>query len=142
MFTREESKEIRKQFWIFFGKRYPKKWMLYNTGVKDLNLKFDFDNDKAIVSIDSESRDEIDRTYYFDKILSLKNLLLDEVSQNMIFDSDYILESGKLISRAYIKLERVNIHNKNHWPQVFDFMFENMSKLELFYMEYQDFIKS
>jgi hypothetical protein len=142
MFTREESKEIRKQFWIFFGKRYPKKWMLYNTGVKDLNLKFDFDNDKAIVSIDSESRDEIDRTYYFDKILSLKNLLLDEVSQNMIFDSDYILESGKLISRAYIKLESVNIHNKNHWPQVFDFMFENMSKLELFYMEYQDFIKS
>lgn len=142
MFTREESKEIRKQFWIFFGKRYPKKWMLYNTGVKDLNLKFDFDNDKAIVSIDSESRDEIDRTYYFDKILSLKNLLLDEVSQNMIFDSDYILESGKLISRAYIKLESVNIHNKNHWPQVFDFMFENMSNLELFYMEYQDFIKS
>ncbi len=142
MFTREESKEIRKQFWIFFGKRYPRKWMLYNTGVKDLNLKFDFDNDKALVSIDSESRDEIDRTYYFDKILSLKNLLLDEVSQNIIFDSNYILESGKLISRAYIKLEDVNIHNKNHWPQVFDFMFENMDKLEIFYLEYQDFIKS
>ncbi|AWH72821.1 DUF4268 domain-containing protein [Dokdonia sp. Dokd-P16] len=142
MFTREESKEIRKQFWIFFGKRYPRKWLLYNTGVKDLNLKFDFDNDKAIVSIDSESRDEIDRIYYFDKILSLKNLLLDEVSQNITFESEYILESGKLISRAYIQLEGVNINNKNHWPQVFDFMFENMSKLELFYIEYQDFIKS
>ena len=142
MFSREESKEIRKQFWIFFGKRYPKKWLLYNTGVKDLNLKFDFDNNKAIVSIDSESRDEIDRTFYFDKILSLKNLLLEEVSQHIVFENEYVLESGKTISRAYIKLEGVNIHNKNHWPQVFDFMFENMSKLELFYIDYKDFVKS
>lgn len=142
MYTREESKEIRKQFWIFFGKRYPRKWLVYNTGVKDLTLKFDFNNKEALVAIDSESRDEIDRAFYFDKILSLKNLLQEEFSSNLIFDENYILESGKTISRAYISLQKVNIHNKNQWPEVFDFLNKNMSKLELLFIEYQDFIKS
>lgn len=142
MFSREESKKVREQFWIFFGKRYQRKWILYNTGVKDLTLKFDFDTEKAIVAIDSESRYELDRTYYFDKIISLKNLILEEVSSDLIFDKSYTLKSGKVISRAYIQLDNVNIHNKKHWPQVFDFLHEHMSRLELFYLEYQDFIKA
>ena len=142
MFSKDQSKEIRKQFWIFFGKRYPRKWLRYNTGIKDVVLKFDFDTTKAIVAIDAASKDEIDRAYYFEKIESLKSLLLEEVSQDIILDTSYILESGKEISRAYIQLDNVNIHNKTHWPQVFDFFNENMSKLELFYLEYQDFIKS
>ncbi|TVZ51837.1 DUF4268 domain-containing protein [Dokdonia sp. Hel_I_53] len=142
MFTREQSKEVREQFWIFFGKRYPKKWLLYNTGIKDLNLKFDFDTEKAIIALDSESKDEIDRTYYFEKLISLKTLLKEEVSQHLIFDEQYQLESGKVISRIYLLLTDVNIHNKNHWPKVFDFFYDNMIKLENFYIEYQDFIKS
>jgi len=142
MFSREQSKEIREQFWIFFGKRYPRKWLLYNTGVKDFTLKFAFDTDRALVTIDSESRDELDRAYYFDKIWSLKNLMLEEISANMQFDQQYVLQSGKTISRAYIQLDHVNIHNKKHWPQVFDFFNEYMSKLESFYLEYQDFIKA
>lgn len=142
MFTREESKEIRKQFWIFFDKRYPRKWLLYNTGIKDFVLKFDFDNKKALVTIDSESKDEIDRMYYFEKTESLKNILLEEVSPDLLFNPSYVLDSGKVISRAYIQLDNVNIHNKKHWPQVFDFFNDYMSKLEFVYLEYQDFIKS
>ncbi len=142
MFSREQSKEVREQFWIFFGKRYPHKWLLYNTGLKDVNLKFDFDTEKAIVSLDSESRDPIDRHYYFDKLISLKTLLLEEVSEDLIFDSQYQLESGKEISRVYLLKTNVNIHNKMHWPEVFDFFYCHMLKLEKFYFEYQDIIKS
>lgn len=141
MFSREESKEIRKQFWIFFSKRYPRKWLLYNTGVKDLTLKFYFDNEKAQVTINSESNNKIDRLYYFDKILSLKQLIKDDISKDFIFNDRYVLESSKVISTAYIQLDNVNIHNKNHWPKVFDFFYDYMSKLELLYLEYQDFLK-
>lgn len=141
MYSKEEAKKVRKQFWIFFAKRYPRKWLLYNTGVKDLTLKFDFTNGYALVAIDSESNDEIDKAYYYEKLLSLKSLLLEEVSPNLIFDNKYLLDSGKVISRVYIKLEGVKINNKNDWPQVFDFFYRFMSKLELFYLEYQDFIK-
>ncbi|WP_405202487.1 DUF4268 domain-containing protein [Dokdonia sp. LLG6352-1] len=141
MYSKEEAKKVRKQFWIFFAKRYPRKWLLYNTGLKDVTLKFDFTNGYALVAIDSESNDEIDKAYYYEKLLSLKSLLLEEVSPNLIFNDEYLLNSGKVISRVYIRLEGVKINNKNDWPKVFDFLYEYMSKLELFYLEYQDFIK-
>ncbi|WP_299684953.1 DUF4268 domain-containing protein [uncultured Dokdonia sp.] len=142
MFSKEQSKEIRQQFWIFFDKRYPRKWLLYHTGIKDVSLKFDFDTKKAIVAIDCTSNDEIYRTYYFDKLLSLKNILKEEVSSDLKFEEHYLLPSGKSISRCYLQLEGVNIHNKNTWPVVFDFFNTYMDKLEHFYIEYKDYITS
>ncbi len=40
MFSKDESKKLREDFWIFFGKSFPRKWILYNTKIKgyDLNL--------------------------------------------------------------------------------------------------------
>lgn len=142
MFSKEQSKEIRQQFWIFFDKRYPRKWLLYNTAIKDVSLKFDFDTKKAIVAIDSTSNDEIYRTYYFDKLISLKNILKEEVSSDLKFEEHYLLPSGKLISRCYLQLDGVSIHNKNTWPQVFDFFNTNMDKIEQFFVEYKDYISS
>jgi len=142
MFSKEQSKEIRQQFWIFFGKRYPRKWLLYTTGIKDVALKFDFDTKKAMVVIESAASDEIDRAYYFDKLISLKNLLLETVSSELIFDDHYLLESGKVVSRCYLTLENVSIHNKNTWPEVFDFFNTYMSKAEDFFLEYKDYIEA
>ena len=142
MFSKEQSKEIRQQFWIFFGKRYPRKWILYNTGIKDFSLKFDFDTKKAIVAIESATSDEIDRAYYFDKLISLKNLLLQDISSELIFDEHYLLPSGKIVSRCYLILENVSIHNKNTWPEVFDFFNTYMSKTEAFFIEYKDYIEA
>ena len=142
MFSKEQSKEIRQQFWIFFGKRYPRKWLLYNTGIKDVSLKFDFDTKKAIVAIESAANDEIGREYYFDKLISLKNMLLEDVSSELIFDKVYLLPSGKVVSRCYLLLENVSIHNKTTWPEVFDFFNTSMNKMENFYIEYKEYIAS
>ena len=142
MFSKEQSKEIRQQFWIFFGKRYPRKWLLYHTGIKDVALKFDFDTKKAIVAIESAATDDIDRAYYFDKLICLKNLLLEDVSSELNFEEDYLLPSGKIVSRCYLQLENVSIHNKNTWPEVFDFFNTYMSKAEEFFLEYKEYIES
>ncbi len=140
MFSKEESKKIREDFWIFFGKRYPRKWLLYDTKVKEINLKFSFDKTKAMVSFDIETHDTVFREYYFEKFESLKKLLKTEVSEDILFEKEYIRSSGKIISRIYIEKLNVNIHNKKHWPEVFEFFHDNMEKFELFWWEYQDFI--
>ncbi|RXG20647.1 DUF4268 domain-containing protein [Leeuwenhoekiella marinoflava] len=140
MFSREESKQIREQFWIFFGKRHPRKWLLYDTKVKEINLKFSFDTAKALVSFDIETHNEIFKSYYFEKFESLKNLLKAEISEEIILDEDYLRSSGKIISRIYLQKSNVNIHNKKHWPEVFEFFNTEMPKFELFWYEYQDFI--
>lgn len=140
MFSREESKQIREQFWIFFGKRYPRKWLLYDTKVKEINLKFSFDNQKALVSFDIETHDEVFRQYYYEKFESLSTLLRTEISEEILLEKDYLRSSGKIISRIYIEKTGVNIHNKMNWPEVFEFFNTYMEKFELFWYEYQDFI--
>lgn len=140
MFSKEESKKIRQEFWTTFEKQYPRKWILYNTRIKDVQLKFSFDNEKAEVSIDLTSSDEIVRAYYFEKLESLKTILLKEFLPDAIYEDSYILPEGKVISRVYTELKRVNIHNKKDWPIVMEFLEDRMDLLEKFFLEYADFI--
>jgi hypothetical protein len=142
MYSKEEAKKIRQQFWIMFGKRYDRKWMLYDTKLKDVVLKFSFEDKRALVSIDITHEDDIFRAYYYEKLLSLKSILLEEVNPDFIFEENYQLESGKIISRIFVMLEGVKIQKQTHWPDVYEFYYENMSKLEAFFIEYKDFIEA
>jgi hypothetical protein len=65
MYSREEAKIIRQEFWDRFNslsakkraaKKLPGKWMLNHTGIRALNLKFHVDNQVAQVGIDLETR--------------------------------------------------------------------------------------
>lgn len=140
MFSREESKQIREEFWTTFGKEIPRKWILYNTRIKDLQLKFSFNTQTARVSIDLTSNDEIMRAYYFEKLVSLKNILLTEFLPDAEYGEDFLLPEGKMISTVFVELKRVNIHNRKDWPLVMDFLSDRMNLLELFFLEYSDFI--
>ncbi len=142
MFSREESKKIRQEFWTAFGKQSPKKWMLYNTKIKEVNLKFHFDTKKATVGIVIDTEDEILKPYYFEKFESLKLLMKEEISNDLIFDLNHETESGKIVASIFILKEQVSIHNKKTWPEVFEFFNENMLKFELFFLEYKDFIEA
>ena len=95
-----------------------------------------------MVSFDIETHDEVFREYYYDKFVSLKNLLKAEISEDIILEKDFLRSSGKIISRVYITKPDVNIHNKKKWPEVFEFFYENMPKFELFWYEYEDIIKA
>lgn len=142
MFSKEESKKIRVEFWTSFGKEYSRKWILYNTKIKDFSLKFSFDNEAARVAIELTSNDEIMRAYYYDKLLSLKNILLTEYLPDAQFEEVYVLPEEKIISTVYVELKRVNIHNRKDWPVVMEFFEDRMNLLELFFLEYRDFIDS
>ena len=141
MYSREESKKVRQEFWTSFGKNYPRKWLLYNTRIKDLSLKFTFTRSIAEVSIDLDSSDEIMRQYYFEKLQSLQSILKDEFLPDAVFAEEYELENGKIISRIYVLKKGVNIHNKKDWPEVQAWLSEKMNALELFFIEYRDFIE-
>ncbi|AXT55726.1 DUF4268 domain-containing protein [Aquimarina sp. AD1] len=142
MFSKEESKKIRQEFWTTFGTNYPRKWLLYNTKIKDVTLKFTFTTKFAQVSIDIEPHDDIIKAYYFDKLLSLKNIIKEEYINDIIFDELYELENGKIISRVYIELANVSIHNRKTWEEAMVFLNNHMDKLEAFFLEYKDFIES
>ena len=141
MFSQEESKKIRQEFWTSFGKSFPRKWLLYDTKIKGLSFKFHFDNRTALVVLDLED-DLENRINYWEKLLSLKSILLNDFLPDAIFEEEYFLENGKEISRIHIDLnKKVSIHNKNTWRDVMEFFNEKMSLFESFFEDYKDIIK-
>jgi len=141
MFSKEESAKLRKEFWTSFGKSFPKKWLLYNTKIKGFSFKFVADRKKAMVCLDIENPEELINLLYFDKMISLKSLLENELPR-IIFNEYYELESGKKIHRIYVPFEgKFSVYNKNTWRDCFEFYMETMPKFETFFFEYEDFIK-
>ena len=141
MFSKQEAQKLNQEFWTAFGKSFPRKWLLYDTKIKDFSFKFSADNKKAEVSLDIEMKDELYRNAYFEKLESLENLLLEEVGK---FEKDefYTLENGKLIARFWVELHGVSIYNKASWQQIFEFFVEKMTAFEDFFLTYEDYIKS
>jgi hypothetical protein len=141
MYTKEEAQRLKREFWIAFAEKYPRKWILYDTKIKDFSFKFYVDNKKAQVLIDIEMRDAEKRKSYFEKLESLKTILEEEYIKDLVFENKYTLESEKTISRIWVEKLQVSVSNRAYWDEIFDFFNEKMDKLERFYLEYEDFIK-
>ena len=142
MFSKEESRFLREEFWTSFGTSFPRKWMLYNTKIKGMSFKFHFDTKWALVALDVED-DLENRIKNWEKLLSLKSILAENFLPDAIFEEAYYLENGKEISRIYVPLnEKVSIHNKNSWQMVMEFFNTKMSLFEAFFFEYEDILKA
>ena len=143
MFSKEESRQLRQLFWTSFGKSFPRKWILYNTKIKDLALKFHADRKTALACLDITHDDPELRQLYFEKLESLKAILSsEEFLPEIIYDNDYYLEeSYKTVSRIYVKhTMKFSIHNQNTWKDAYLFFNKKMDALERFFLEYKDFI--
>ena len=141
MYSREETQRLKREFWVSFAERYPRKWVLYDTKIKDFSFKFFVDNRKAQVLIDIEHRNDEKRLQYFEKIEALKSILEDEFVKDLVFEKEFYLENGKTISRIWVEKLDVSVSNRKYWDEIFDFFHEKMHALEMFYLEYDEFIK-
>lgn len=140
MFSKQEAQQLKTEFWTAFGKSFPRKWLLYDTKIKDFSFKFSADNKKAEVSLDIEMKDELFRNAYYEKIWSLEDMLKEEIGE-FFKDEYYTLENGKVITRIWVTKENVSIFNKNTWQDIFEFFVTKMEGFERFYYDYEDFIK-
>ena len=139
MYSKEEAAKLRQDFWTSFGKSFPRKWVLYKTGVKPVQFRFYFDTKKAMVCIDIEGNEE-ERDKYFNKMLSVRSILNDFLPDSS-FEKHYLLENGKEISRIWLEKQSVSIHDKKTGQATMEFFNENMQRIELFWQGYKDFFK-
>lgn len=141
MFSKKEARELREEFWIAFGKSFPRKWLLYDTKIKDFSFKFSAGSKNAEVSLDIEMADELFRNAYFEKIWSLENLLKEEIG-TFQRDEFYQQENGKTLARYWVTLPGVSVYDKNTWRRIFEFFVEKMEGFERFFLQYEDFIRN
>lgn len=142
MFSKEEAIQLKKEFWTTFGTDYPRKWLLYNTKIKDVSFKFYVDNKKAQVLLDIEPKDDEKRKIYFEKIVSLKKILLEEFLPDAVFEQNYYLENGKIVSRIWVELTGISMNRKRDWETIFSFFYDKMDAFERFFYEHEEYIKN
>ncbi|WP_317131651.1 DUF4268 domain-containing protein [Formosa maritima] len=88
----------------------------YNTKIKDFNFKIEADNKQALVCLDIKSTYRTKNELLSEQVLELKDILIEDFLLDVIFDEVYMLETGKIFQRIYVKYNgEFNIHNKNTW---------------------------
>lgn len=142
MFSKEEALKIKKDFWTGFADAFPRKWLLHHTKIKDVTFKFFVDNKTAQVALEIEPKDDEKRKIYFEKVVSLKSILVNDYLPDAVFEQNYYLPNGKCISRIWVDInEKVSVNNKTTWEEIYVFFAKNMANFELFFYEYEDYIK-
>ncbi|MFV0522209.1 MAG: DUF4268 domain-containing protein [Mangrovibacterium sp.] len=150
MYTREQAKKLRKQFWITFSKRCElipelkhrkKKWILYDTSISGLDLKFHLGRNNVMVMIELNHRNEDKRLEAFELLSSYKVILEEGFDDGLIWELCYERESGEQVSRVYVENLGYDFHSQNQWADIFNFFIDNMLKLEHNFFEIQDILK-
>jgi len=138
---------LRKEFWIVFAQRCEivpelrhkkKKWVLYDTGLSGIDLKFEVSRTEALVMIEINSRLESRRLEIFETLQKYQKFLEEGFTQSLEWDICFVRESGQEVCRIYASLPNVDFHRQNQWPEIFNFMIDNMLLLENNLMEIKD----
>jgi len=149
MYTKEEAKQIRIDFWNTFGRRCEtarelrgrkKKWILYDTKIQGIDLKFDADREHALVMIEVNSNDENRRLAIYEQLEKYKIILEEGFGNGLIWDICHVRESGQEVCRIYVELSGADFHNQHQWPDIYNFFIANMLLLENNFMEIRDIV--
>ena len=149
MFSKEEAKELRLEFWRKLEnrtRRLPgqkgrkKKWIADRTEIKGLDLRFDVDREKAVVALEINHRQEDKRLELYERLEACKTIFEDTFGKPLIWDYLYEKPTGKQVCRVYVKMD-ADMYRKEEWPQISYFLIDNMMKMEKAFLEVKDFLK-
>ena len=71
--------------------------------------------------------DKTKRELLYRQVKSLQKVTEKEYIPNIIFEENYVLDTGKVISRIYVKSnQNFNIYDKNSWDIAFEFFNEKI----------------
>lgn len=151
MYSQEEAKQLRLNFWTQFGKRcsiHPvlrnrkKNFILHRTKVSGVALRFEAERTAARVILELAHRDEDKRLKAFEILQRFKAILEEGFQNGLIWEFYHQREdSNKEVCRIYKQLDEVDIHRQNQWPDIYNFFIENMLQLEKNFLMVRDVFK-
>ncbi|MBP5259073.1 MAG: DUF4268 domain-containing protein [Paludibacteraceae bacterium] len=147
MYTREELKALKRDFWngfdayaaalpAFAGRR--KHFMLYNTRLHGAEMKFDANRAGAYVILEFNDRDRARQERLFDHFAARKALFPEEMAGRLLWERHFVRESGQLVARIFTFRPGLDIHRREHWPQFYAFMAADMLLMESAFMEIKE----
>jgi hypothetical protein len=139
MYSKEEVKQLKKEFWEGFGvycsqipelKRRKSKFMLYNTKMKGVELKFDATRDGAFVILELNHSNSTLRLEKYEQFEQYKTIMEKQFPNGLIWDFAYIRECGTEVCRIYTSKTGIDLHRRIQWMEFYQFMSTEMMKME------------
>ncbi len=149
MFSKEEAKQLRLEFWQKLGnktRRLPgqkgrkRLWIMENTGIKGLDLRFDVGREKIIVALEINIKKEEQRLALYEKLESTKSLFEEAFGESLIWDFAYTKDNGREVCRVYTE-QPGDMYKKETWTEIFTFMIDKMIRMEKAFLEVKDYLK-
>ena len=150
MYSREELKQLKKEFWEGFGiycsnipalKRRKSKFLLYNTKMKGVEMKFDATREGAFVILEINLHEEKARLEKYEQFEQYKTLMEKDFPNGLIWDFAYVREAGNEVCRIYTIKNGIDLHRRIQWMEFYRFMSSEMLKLEKAFKMVKDAIE-
>jgi hypothetical protein len=150
MFTKEEAKELRIEFWSKLQDQMEKiknphgskvDWMNYNTGIKHLYFRMEADEEGCRLCIDLQFKDDDIREIFWEQFLEFKNIL-NELYKGLKWYEEFDHWNGKRISRIAMEKGECSYLNKKDWDKMHLFLKLNFKKLDEFWDEFGEVFKN
>ena len=142
MYSKEEASQIRKKFWVSFG-RYmklhppagerPVNWLNYKTGISKLIFKTDANNKSALIRIEMNAPDTDIQHLMFEQFEEFKPLFESVAGTDWYWLKDVFDEHGRPVCRIEKRLENVSIFKEDSWPEMIGFLKESLCALDEFW---------
>jgi Domain of unknown function (DUF4268) len=131
VFSKEEAKRLRIDFWTAFGVYMrqhlsymgPKqKWVNYHTGVKGIFFRLEADARLVQVAITLEHDDAGLRSLFFEQFAEMRRYLERETDLDWTWEDACMNADGKPIARISRSMAGVSLYNRADWATMFAFL--------------------
>ncbi len=151
MFSKEEAKALRVEFWNRFKAMseqerrklgLKKSWMLKQTGVKGLTLRFDVDRECVALGFEIYFKNKFKEALLMESFEGIRHLLEAELEDALVWNDAFVTEEGRECARIYVQMKDVDIFQKADWDKMWEFMMKNMFIMEQFFVDFKEHIEN
>ena len=150
MYSKDELKNLKLEFWESFAafcevqpylRGRKKTWVLYDTKVKGVELKFDATRDGAFVILEVNHKGEEARLEMFERLTWYKETLEKDFPEGLTWDICFVRDTGKQVARIYTSKSGIDFHRRQDWGEFFSFMASQMYLLERNFMSIAEYLR-
>ena len=117
-----------------------KTWVLYDTKVKGVELKFDATREGAFVILEVNHRSEEARLEMFERLTWYKDTLEMDFPEGLTWDICFVRDTGKQVARIYTAKSGLT-STAVRIGRVFSFMASQMYLLERNFMSIAEYLR-
>jgi hypothetical protein len=149
MYSKEELKQLKKDFWEGFGSfcenlprfKYKKRrWILYNTKIKGIEMKFDATREGAFVILEFNHPNETRRLEMLTLLETYKNVF-NTYFPDAVWEILHVKPCGTPVSRVYKQKTGISLLRREDWPEFYPFLSREMNQLEKAFDELKELFR-